>query len=162
MAFNSNQFKQQRIAGSLDLTTNPNPATMSVRNDPEATSTATLEAGEGIKLKDLGASDSPGPPIVGKRTSDVDEIFGVRIYNTKEGETPVGEVCEIAFKNAVVFMEASGALNRGVQVSLVNGTPGQVQAVGTNAIFGQTLDKAADGDIIRVLITADGITEGTT
>lgn len=162
MALNTNLFKQAAVAGTLDLVTNPNPSVMSVRFDPGA-GAATLDVGEGCKLKDLGASDSVGPPIVGERVSDVDEIFGMRIFSTKEGESVAGDMTEIAFKGAVVFMTAKAAILRGAQCSLEFGVAGQIQAIGTKAIFGQTLDKAGSaGDLIRVLITADGITEGTT
>ncbi len=162
MPLNQNLFKQANVAGALDLTTNPNPDVFSMRFDPEA-GAATLDVGEGCKLKDLGGDDTVGPPIVGERVSDVDEIFGVRVYTTKEGESDAGDMVEVAKAGAVVFMTAAAGILRGAEVSLVFGTAGRVQALGTKAIFGQTLDKAAAAeDLIRVLITADGITEGTT
>ena len=159
--FNSNQFTQQRTAGELDLTTNPNPSVMTARFNPD--SETDLEGfGVGVGLTDLGSDDSEGPPIVDVRSEDNDAIFGVRIFTTKQGDAEAGTPIEVAFKNAVVFMEAGEALDRGVKVSLDVSTGGEVQALDDFAEFGITLDKAGEaGDLIRVLITADGITEGT-
>ena len=161
---NMNQFRQKRLVGELDLTTNPNPSVMTVRPDYflAETDDSPYLFGEGVKLVDLGANDSEGPPVVTKREEDNDEIFGVRVFSTKQGQGSPYRPIEIAFKGAVIWMEASAALERGAQVSLVQAEPGQVQAVGDFAYFGVALDKASDeGDLVRVMIMADGITEGT-
>jgi hypothetical protein len=160
MSLNANQFKYAPIPGELDLTVTPEGSVFSCRYDVTDTG-ETLETGEGVKLVDLGADDSVGPPFVGTRDDDLDPIFGIKILSTKAGEVDPGAVTQIAKAGAVVFMTTGEALARGVQVSLVTGTPGSVQALGTKAVFGTLLDKAADGDVVRVLITADGITEGT-
>lgn len=162
MALNQNQFTQGPVAGQVDLQTNPNPSVMTMRFDPTE-ATETLSFGEGVQLVDLGANDGAGPPIVAERAADTDDIFGIRIFTTKKGSVEGGDILEVAFKGAVVFMTASAALNRGVKVTLDTGTPGQVKAMGTAAEFGILLDKAgASGDLVRVWITADGFTEGTT
>ena len=159
--FNTNQFNQQRVAGELDLTTNPNPSVMTGRYNPEAE--ADLSGfGVGVQLTDLGADDTEGAPIFDTRSEDNDTIFGVRIFTTKQGDVEAGVPIEVAFMGAVVWMEAGAALDRGVEVSLDVSEPGQVQEIGDFARFGLTLDKASEaGDLIRVLITADGVTEGT-
>jgi hypothetical protein len=60
-----------------------------------------------------------------------------------------------------MFQKASGAMNRGARVSPVLATPGSVAALGTNTPYGILLDKAASGDIVRVLIQADGYSVGS-
>lgn len=161
MSFNLNQFKQTPQVGSLDLTTNPNPAVMSVLYNPTDTTTSVVP-GEGVKITDLGANDVPGPPIVAKRSDDTEAIIGVRVFNTQTGEIQGGEIMTIAMRGAVVFMKAAAAIARGAKVSLVQATPGEVQAQGTKAYLGYLLDKAAaTGDIVRVMIDADAVTAGS-
>lgn len=160
---NMNQFRIEPVVGSLDLRTNPNPATMTARFSPES-SADQIVAGEGVKLVDLGGDDSQGPPIVDVRSTDNnnDPVFGVKIYSTKQGEPEPGARIEIATRGAVVFMQAGESLDRGVRVALDENNAGQVQAIGDATEFGLTLDKASSSDdLIRVLITADGVSEGT-
>ena len=97
-------------------------------------------------------------PLVDKRAADTDAIFGVKIFNTQQSQSGPGVEFTVAQAGAVVKMAASAALVRGAQVSLVVATPGQVQAVGTDKLFGILLDKAvATGDLVRVLVQAVGI-----
>ena len=58
-------------------------------------------------------------------------------------------------------MKAAAALQRGVAVTLVLASPGQVKAAGDFAHFGITLDKVASGGLVRVLIQADGYSVGS-
>lgn len=154
--FNANQFNQAPVVGQLDLTTNPNPAVISCRYNPSATSTLRLVNGEGVNLKDLGASDSKGSPIVDKRAANTDAVFGVKIFNTLENSSAPGSSVEIAIKGAVVYMKCLAAVARGEKVSLVVASTGEVKVLDTGyEEFGLALDKGATGDLIRVLITTD-------
>ena len=60
---NINQFKQGKAVGDIDLNYFGGESIISVRYNPEATSTNRLIAGEAVMLKDLGADDVAGPPI---------------------------------------------------------------------------------------------------
>jgi hypothetical protein len=155
-----NSFKQGKAVGDLDLSFFGGEHVISCRYNPDDTSTNRLVAGETVKITDLGSSDVIGPPIITKRTADTDTIFGVVKRNLKQAEFKPGEIVEIAVKDAVINLVASAALNRGAKVSGVYGTPGSVQAVGTKAYLGYLLDKAAQGDIVRVMVEADAVTAG--
>lgn len=158
---NINQFKQGRAVGDLDLNFFGGENVISCRYNPEDTSTNTLVAGETVKITDLGANDVVGVPIVTKRTADTDTIFGTVIRSKKQASFAPGDIVEIAVQGAVMNLRAGAAINRGVKVSGVFGTPGNIAAVGTNAYLGYTLDKAsAANDIVRVMIQADAVTAG--
>lgn len=157
MSLYINQFSPTAYPGQLDLQTNPNPFVLSCRYDPQDTEGNTLVNGEGVLLKDLGANDAAGLPIVGKRTYNYDLIFGVKVARTKQNESAVGDVVEVAGYGAVVFMTCSGAITRGSRVSLVLATPGSVQTLASGyQEFGFALDKGSNGDLIRVQITDAG------
>jgi len=159
---NLNQFKILQVPGAQDLSFFGGENTMSVLFDPQDTSTDQLMAGEGVELVDLGSEDQAGPPIVTVRANDIAPIFGVRLRNTKAPYASPGERCEIGVAGSVVWFMSASALNRGVKVSLVEVTPGAIQAIGTEALLGITLDKIAANGMGRVLLQCDGFTPGTT
>lgn len=160
---NVNQFRRAPAPGDLDLSYFGSEHVIAARYNPEETSGVTVESGEGIKLVDLGSTnDVAGPPIVDVRTADVQTIFGVRVRQAKSALTNPGEMVDVAVSGAVMWFKASAALNRGVKVSLVFGTPGMVQAIGTKAYLGYTLDKVASGGMVRVMLVCDAVTAGTT
>lgn len=158
---NLNQFNMAGEVGDLDLSLCSGESVFSCLFDPTDESN-TLIPGEGVTLKDLGSSDQVGAPIVGVRTDEDDPIFGVLKRNSAQAEKEGGQIAEIAGRGSVVRMKASAALSRGTAVTLDLTNSGQVKAVSTFAPFGVTLDKAAQGDLVRVLILADGVTAGTT
>lgn len=159
---NINQFKQGKAVGDIDLNYFGGEAVVSCRYNPEATSTDTLVAGESVMLKDLGADDVGGPPIIDKRTSEhLSTIFGTVKRSLKQATFSPGDMVEIAIGGACMFLKASGALSRGAAVTPVLATAGSVKAVSTKTHYGILLDKAADGDIVRVLIQADGVAVGS-
>jgi hypothetical protein len=157
---NQNQFKQNAVVGQLDETTGQNNFVMDVRYNSEATSTNTLEPGEGVKLADLGSNDPGGNPFVDERTADGDAIYGVKIFSTKENLDSPGDVFSVAMEGAIIYMNASAAIARGALVALVRATEGDVVTRTTEEILGIALDKAsAADDLIRVKITARGYAE---
>ena len=159
---NINQFKQGKAVGDLDLNYFGGEARISCRYNPEATSTDRLVAGESVLLKDLGADDVAGPPIIDKRASEhTSTIFGTVVRSLKQSSFAPGDIVEIAVSGAVMFLKASGALNRGVAVTPVLATSGSVKAVSTKTHYGITLDKIADAGIGRVLIQANGVAVGS-
>jgi len=162
MAINLNQFKLEHEIGDVDLTFFGGENILSVLIDPTETATDEYTPGMGVTLVDLGASDQVGIPIVHKRTTNVQAIFGVVKRSTKWSKAYPGQTIEIALAGCPVWFYSTSALNRGVQVSLDSSNPGYVQAVGTKAKLGITLDKIAATGLGRVLIQADGITVGTT
>lgn len=156
---NQNQFRQGAQVGMLDLVVNPNPAVFTCRLY-NASATLEMAPGQGMKLIDRGASDSVGPPIVDERAADGDAIFGVKIFSTKENDDVAGDIIEVAGQGAVIWMEASEAIARGAILALVEAAAGEVAIQSTEEVLGIALDKAAaDGDLLRVLITARGFAE---
>jgi hypothetical protein len=149
---NMNQFKKGPVVGQIDLKAGGLDTVFTVRLDPDSSKTAGIVAGEGLKLVDGGANDANGVPLVDILSGDTDTPFGARVFDHKSGTILPGEICQVTYKGVVQFMEAAGALNRGVAVALKKANPGQVQAVGSNAQYGITLDKASQGDVIRVLV----------
>ena len=158
---NLNQFKQSAAVGDLDLSFFGAENVITVLFDPTDT-THKVYGGQGVSLKDLGADDSSGAPIVGYRAADTASIFGVRVRSLKDAYTEGKGLMEVAIDGAVMWFKASAALNRGVKVSLVFGTPGSVQAAGTKAYLGYTLDKVSSGGMVRVMLRCDAVTAGTT
>lgn len=161
MSVNLNQFSITPAVGDLDLAHSTGESVVSVRFGYEDTA-GDIEAGEGVKLSDLGANDTPGAPIVAIRTTELEPIFGVKIRNTKKAKVTGGNVFEIAKFGAVVRFKAAGALARGAAVTLTLANIGEVKAVSTKTPLGVTLDKATTaGDIVRVRLTCDGIAVGS-
>lgn len=158
---NLNQFKQSPAVGDLDLSFFGAENVITCRMDPTDT-TNKVYGGQGVILKDCGADDSVGAPIVGVRASDLIAIFGVRVRSLKDSYTEGKGLMEVATAGAVMWFKASAALNRGVKVSLVYGTAGNVQAAGTKAFLGYTLDKVAQNGMVRVMLRCDAVTAGTT
>lgn len=161
MSVNLNDFSISPAVGDVDLAHSTGESIISVRFGYEETA-GDIEAGEGVILSDLGANDTPGAPIVAIRASEIVPIYGVKIRSTKKAKVEGGDVFEIAKRGAVVRFKAAAAIARGSAVTLTLATPGQVKAVSTKTPLGITLDKAAaEGDIIRVELTCDGIAVGT-
>jgi len=157
---NVNQFKQGKAVGDIALNFFGGESIVSVRYNPSGT--GNLKAGETIRLVDLGASDLAGAPIIDKRTTEIQAIFGVVKRSLKQAEFEPGDFVEVAIFGAVMYLKASAALARGVKVSGGIATPGSIQAIGTKAYLGYTIDKAGSGDIVRVMLTPDAVTAGTT
>lgn len=155
---NTNQFNQTRSVGDLDLTTNPNPPIYTAQYN-KAGAGGDIIPGTGVKLVDLGASDFVGVlPIVDVRTGDADAIEGILIYDPAKATKSIGDRVSIAGKGAIIVMEASAAIARGAKVALVLAAPGEVVTLGGEALLGKAMDKAAaDGDLLRVQVLAEGV-----
>jgi len=158
---NINQFQVEAAIGELDLSFFGCEHTISCRYNPGATSTNRLIPGESVKLVDLGSSDSVGSPIVDERATELEAIFGTVVKSKNKKEYVPGDTVQIAVSGAVMRLKASGALNRGAQVTPVLATPGSVKAVSTKAPYGYMLDKTADTAIGRVWIQADAKSVGS-
>ncbi|MGO8695986.1 MAG: hypothetical protein ACLQMF_20170 [Rectinemataceae bacterium] len=157
--YNMDQFAIQHAVGDMDLSFFGGESTMSCLFNPNSV-LGPLEPGGGVGLVDLGAADSQGAPIVDMRSAATTPIFGVKVRDTRMAQVPAGQVTEIAVRGAVVWFQATAALNRGVPVTLDPANPGNVIAQGTNAFLGITLDKAAANGMVRVWLQSDGLSAG--
>lgn len=152
MTINMNQFAKSVFPGQLDLNVGGLNPSFTLRIDPDSAG-SDIESGVGFKIVDGGANDPNGVPLCDILSADTEIPFGARIYDAKSGVVQPGEIVQVSFNGCVQFMEASAALVRWAEVALDIANPGQVQAKGTDALFGRLLDKSfATGDIVRVLV----------
>lgn len=151
MTINMNQFAKTVFPGQLDLQVGGLGPAFTLRIDPD--SSATDIGAVGLKIVDGGANDPNGVPLCDVLSADTEIPFGVRVYDAKQGFVQPNDIVQVSFDGNVQYMEAAAALNRWAEVALDVLNPGQVQAKGTDALFGRLLDKSfAAGDIVRVLV----------
>lgn len=143
---NQNQFAQIPVLGQLDL--HFNTETVSAIIDGSA-SGSTLVAGQAVKIVDSAG----GVPKVVPCAADADTVFGFIVFDRMHQSFTGLDSVEIAQAGNVMYLYASEAIARGVQVSLDVGTNGAVESAAgkTGAdIVGYAFDKAATAGLIRV------------
>lgn len=141
-----NQFNIEPLLGMIDLAYNYDTIAAQI----DASETGTLYAGMPVKIVDSAG----GVPKVVGITAVTDEVFGYLNYNIKNRSFVAGDMAEISQSGNVMFLYATAAIARGVQVVPSLATNGGVAAAsgsGGENIVGVALDKAAaNGDLIRV------------
>lgn len=141
-----NQFQQKAELGDLDLAFNHN--TMAAVVD-DTISGDNLEVAQAVKIVD----EAGGPPKIKEISSDTDEVWGFISRDLKKSKYEKGDACEVASQNNVIYLEANGAITRGAQVTVDSATTGHVkEAVDGKKIVGYALDKADDGELLRVYL----------
>lgn len=151
---NPNQFAQSTFLGVLDLQFNP--STLSVQFDPAGTGSAS--GGTAMKWSTVAG---PSAPKVVPSTLQADVIAGFAVYNFKDQAYTPGEYLEMAVSGNVIYLYATAAINRGVNVvsipaAVAGGCNGGVQAVTGSSgfpIVGYMLDTAVSGALARVMLT---------
>lgn len=153
MALNQNQFEKQVVIGQIDLSGAGISRALTFRIDPDSSDSDVIP-GTGVALKDGGANDAGGVPYVDTLANDTTVAnAGIILYTAKQGKFQPGEIVQCAQVGDVVWMNSKAALARGAEVALEDAAPGNVQALGSNAKIGITLDKATAADqLIRVRI----------
>lgn len=144
-----NQFAQSTLIGMVDQQYNYN--TLNVQID---TSQATpLYPGMAVKIVDSAG----GIPKVVGCSANADEVLGFINYDIKTVNYPAGALAQVSSAGNVIYLYATGAIARGIQVQLDVTTGGGVAAiVGASGadVVGWALDKAsAAGQLIRVHVT---------
>ena len=150
---NQNQFSKEKVLGQLDLSAAGISRAFTMRIDPDSASEDII-AGTGVALKDGGANDPGGVPLVDVVGADTTlATGGIIIWTPKQGTFDAGDLVQCAQVGDVMVMNAVGALARGVSVALDASAPGTIQALGSNAKIGVLLDKATAADqLVRVRI----------
>lgn len=144
MTQNVNQFGMSLEKGLLTLSKD-NLFDVKVDN----ASVATLVNGAAVKITDTTDSQI----TVDIATAAADDIFGFVVYESRKNSHTAGDLIRVACMNSVMQMEASAAIARGASVEIVP-TGEKVATVAAGTVIGRALDKAAaDGDLIRVLIS---------
>ena len=141
-----NQFALSPILGSLDLHFNTEVITSII--DMSA-SGSILYPGQAVKIVD----DVGALPHVVPCTADADEVFGFIVYDRVHPSFTGGSRVEIAQSGSVMYLQATEAIARGVQVSLDYATLGGINSAAGNTgddIVGYAIDKASTAGLIRV------------
>ncbi len=142
-----NQFQQVPYVGQIDLRFPYN--TVSVQIDLAETDTGV--SGSPVKMVD----SADGTPKVLLCDADTDECLGFINYDIKSKQFVAGDRAEISMAGNVIFLYATAAVARGVQVCLdiAGGGVKAVSGSGGENIVGWAYDKATQaGQLIRVFL----------
>lgn len=147
-SFSQNQFAQTPTLGQVDQQFNYN--TISVMVD--SSQATPLYPGSAVKAVD----SADGVIKVVGCSANADEVLGFINYDIKNTQFLAGMPAQISMAGNVMYLYATGAVGRGVQVQLDISSPGSVAAaVGSSGadIVGWAFDKAAAGGaLIRVFL----------
>lgn len=146
MAQLANQFAPTAEKGQLTLDHNFNVFNCVV----SANQATALVPGQAVLIEDAAGAAIPVTDIA----AITDAVFGFVTYNVRTDSYSAGDEVKIAKSGTVMRMEASAAIARGAEVMVVISGNKVATKTSTNTTIGRALDKAAaDGDLIRVLIT---------
>lgn len=145
---NPNQFAQTSYLGTIDLRFPYNSVSVQV----DVSQATSLYAGSAVKIVD----SADGVPKVVGCAANSDEVLGFINFDIKTIAFVAGSMAEISMGGNVMYLYATGAIARGVQVSLDLTTNGGVRSAAGHTgddIVGWAYDKAtAAGQLIRVFI----------
>lgn len=149
---NPNQFDESVILGMSDLQLNYN--SISVQFD--SAGSGTLAAGQAVKWSTAAGK----VPQVVPSLAAADVLAGFVNYNIKNRLYNPGDYLDISCSGNVIYLVATAAINRGVQVTnfpaaVAGGCNGGVlTAVGSGGlpIVGVSLDTVSSGDFVRILL----------
>jgi hypothetical protein len=143
-----NSFAQSPILGMIDLRFGFNTISCLV----DSSQATVLYQGSAVKIVD----SADGVPKVVGCAANSDEVLGFINYDVKSISFAAGVPCEVSLAGNCMYLYATGAISRGVQVSLDLSSPGSVRASAGNTgddIVGWAYDKAAaSGALIRVIL----------
>ncbi len=142
-----NQFAQTPTLGQVQMPYSYDTIACQV----DVSESGTLYAGTPVSIVD----NAGGLPKVIKCAASDDDCFGFVNFNPKNRSYIAGNVLEISQEGNVLYLYATGAIARGVQVELdiANNGVKQATAMSGNDIVGWAFDKAAaQGDLIRVRV----------
>lgn len=143
-----NQFQLSPIVGMIDLRFPYNSVSVMI----DTSQATALYPGAAVKMVD----SADGVPKVVGCSANSDEVLGFINYDIKTVAFTAGMPAEISMAGNVMYLYATGAISRGVQVSLDITTMGGVRSASGHTgddIVGWAYDKAsAAGALIRVFI----------
>lgn len=141
-----NSFAQAPVVGMVDLRFPFNSVSVII----DSTQATALFAGAAVKMVD----SVDGVPKVIACAANSDEVLGFINFDVRSVSFAAGQACEISMAGNVMYLSATGAIARGVQVSLDITVNGGVRSAAGNTgddIVGYAYDKAVNvGDLIRV------------
>lgn len=142
-----NQFEQSTVLGQVALSVPQGTKAAQI----DSSESGTLVAGQAVKVVDSAG----GVPKVVACSADSDQVFGFINYDVKSQGFVAGQLCEISQAGNCIWLQATGAIARGAQVTLDTTMVGGVaQLVGSSGdrIVGYAYDKASVGQLIRVVL----------
>lgn len=143
-----NAFSQSAQLGMIDLRFDGNTVAVEI----DSSQATALYAGSAVKIVD----SADGIPKVVGCAANSDEVLGFINFDIKTVAFLAGAAAEISMSGNVMYLYATAAIARGVQVSLDLTTNGGVRTAATHTgddIVGWAYDKAvAAGALIRVFI----------
>lgn len=148
-----NQFAQAMVLGSPDLAYNYNTTAAQV----DSSQATPLISGQAVKIVDSAG----GIPKVVACAANSDEVWGFISYNVKNRLFVAGKPVEVSQKGNVIYLQATGAIARGVEVQLdVSSIGGVAQAVGSSGAkkVGFAFDQAAGGQLVRIELSVPSFT----
>ncbi len=149
-----NQFAQTSYVGMIDMRFDYNTVSVQIAS----TQATALYAGAAVKMVD----SADGVPKVVGCAAESDEVLGFINFDIKTVSYVAGVGAEISMAGNVLYLYATEAIARGVQVTLDLATNGGVRAAAGNTgdtIVGWAYDKAtAAGQLIRVFVQTPSFT----
>ncbi len=153
-ALSPNQFAETTTLGMIDMRFPYNSISVLI----DTTQATALYPGSAVKMVD----SSDGVPKVVGMAAEGDSILGFINYDAKNVSFVAGNAAEISMAGNVMYLYATAAIARGVQVTCDITSPGGVHTAAGNTgdtIVGWALDKAtAAGQLIRVFIKTPSFT----
>lgn len=144
-----NTFTEGPFLGMIDQRFDYNTTPVQI----DVSQSGSLYAGQAVKIVD----NAGGVPKVIGCTANTDEVLGFINFDIKTTVYVAGDKAEISQNGNVVYLYATAAIARGVQVSLDITTKGGVRAAAGNTgddIVGYAFDKSsAAGTLIRVKVS---------
>lgn len=140
---NQNQAQQTVELGSL--VKNPAANVVSVLINPSSTASV-LQNGTPFKLITglIGDSSGNGQALVDAISDPPnDVVYGFAIYNQRHNKFSPGDTIELAIAPSEIWLESSGAINRGTNVQSNASGP----TVATNSTSGQQFAGVAIGQV---------------
>lgn len=147
---NPNQFAQSNVLGAIDLRFPYNSVSVQI----DVSQASALYAGDAVKIVD----SADGVPKVVGCSANADEVMGFINFDIKTKSFVAGSMAEISMGGNVMYLYATGAIARGVQVQLdlLTGGHGGVKTITGSSgadIVGWAYDKStASGQLIRVFL----------
>lgn len=153
-SLSQNQFAQTALLGMIDLRFPYNSVSVQI----DASQATGLYPGAAVKMVD----SADGVPKVVGCAADSDEVLGFINFDIKTIVFLAGAPAEISMAGNVMYLYATAAIARGVQVTLDLTTNGGVRAAAGHTgdkIVGWAYDKAsAPGALIRVFLKTPSFT----
>lgn len=142
-----NQFSQSPVLGMLDQAFNFETLACQV----DSTQVGSLVAGQAVTF----SVTAGGVPLILASTAETDAIAGFVNYTIKDQQFVANQAVSISMAGNVMYLLASGSINRGQQVMSNGAAAAGTVLVATSGkpICGIALDSVGTGQLVRILLS---------